>query len=131
MPDDVVALLRAWKPIQTSQRQAIWEAWVDLDLVFTDAVGRPLNLDRVRREFYKVLTAAGIRRLVPYSLRHTSATFVLHETKDVKLVAARLGHANEYLVLRRYGHLLPGVDREATDLLSATLDRVRREASRC
>ena len=36
------------------------------------------------------------------------ATLVLHDTRDIQLVAARLGYANEYLVLRRYGHLLPG-----------------------
>jgi hypothetical protein len=48
---------------------------------------------------------------------------VLHDTKDVNLVAARLGHANEYLVLRRYGHLLPGVDRDATDRLNEMIRR--------
>ena len=46
---------------------------------------------------------------------HTMASLVLHETKDVKLVASRLGHASELLVLKTYGHLLPGVDREAAD----------------
>jgi integrase len=41
--------------------------------------------------------------MVPYALRHTMATLVLHATKDLKLVAARLGHADETLVLRTYG----------------------------
>lgn len=49
-------------------------------------------------------------------------------SSSVKLVATRLEHANEYLVLRRYGHLLPGVDRAVTDLLSDRLRRVREEA---
>jgi integrase len=62
-------------------------------------------------------------------LRHTMATLILQQTKGIKLVAARLGHANEYLVLRRYGHLLPAeVDREAADQLRESLQRVRREA---
>jgi hypothetical protein len=31
------------------------------------------------------------------------ATLVLHDTTDIKLVAVRLGHAKQYLLLRRYG----------------------------
>ena len=51
------------------------------------------------------------------------ATLVLAETKNLKLVAARLGHANEMLVLRRYGHLLPGADRQAADRLGEVVRR--------
>ena len=51
------------------------------------------------------------------------ASVVLHETKDLKLVAARLGHASELLVLKTYGHLMPGVDREAADRLGEVIRR--------
>lgn len=51
------------------------------------------------------------------------AKLVLHETKDLKLVAARLGHSNEMLVLHTYGHLLPGVDREAANRLGEVVQR--------
>jgi hypothetical protein len=51
------------------------------------------------------------------------ATLVLHETEDLKLVATRLGHSNEMLVLRTYGHLLPGVDRAAADRLGEVVKR--------
>ncbi|MGH7867237.1 MAG: site-specific integrase, partial [Candidatus Dormibacteraceae bacterium] len=109
IPDVVVKLLQDWAPKQSIQKQRSGGAWVDLDLIFTDARGYPHNHDRVRRAFYKVLKQAEIRQVVLYALRHTMATLVLHETKDVKLVATRLGHANETMVLRTYGHLLPGV----------------------
>jgi integrase len=58
-----------------------------------------------------------------YALRHTMASFVLHETNDLKLVAARLGHASELLVLKTYVHLLAGVDREAADRLGQVVRR--------
>ncbi len=51
---------------------------------------------------------------------------MLHETKDLKLVAARLGHASELLVLKTYGHLLPGVDREAANRLGQVVRRKAR-----
>ena len=49
-----------------------------------------------------------MRRVVLHALRHTMATLLLHETRDLKLVAARLGHADETLVPRTYGHPLRG-----------------------
>jgi hypothetical protein len=104
-------LLRSWNREQAAERLKA-PVWADLDLVFTDARGYPHNHDRVRRAFYKALKEADVRQVVLYALRHTMATITLHETKDLKLVATRLGHANEMLVLRTYRHLLPGMDPE-------------------
>ncbi len=123
MPAVVVELLRAHRSQQAAVRLQAGAVWTDLDLVFTDARGYPHNHDRVRRAFYKGLDTAGVRQVVLYALRHTMATLVLHETKDLKLVATRLGHSNEMLVLRTYGHLLPGVDREAADRLGEVVKR--------
>lgn len=50
-------------------------------------------------------------------------TIALNRTKDLKLVATRLGHANEMLVLRTYGHLLPGLDRRIADELGEAIRR--------
>lgn len=61
--------------------------------MFTDARGYLYKNDRARRAFYKALDAARVRQMVPYALRHTMATLVLHETKDLKLVATRLGYS--------------------------------------
>jgi len=33
---------------------------------------------------------------------------MLYQGEQLKLAAARLGHVNGIMVLRRYGHLLPG-----------------------
>jgi integrase len=121
MPAIVVELLRAHRTLQAAARAQAGAVWVDL--VFTDPRGYPHNHDRVRRAFYRALDAAGVRQVVLYALRHTMATLVLHETKDLKLVATRLGHSNEMLVLRTYGHLLPGVDREAADRLGEVVKR--------
>jgi integrase len=72
-----------------------------------------------------------VRRLALYALRHTMATLVLRETRDLRLVAARLGHADETLAPRTYGHLLPGVDRAAADRLGEVVKRpVQRECNK-
>ncbi len=49
------------------------------------------------------------------------ATLMLLRRESPKLVAARLGHVNESLLLKTYGHVIPGQDREAADRLADTL----------
>ncbi len=67
--------------------------------------------------FYRALEQAGLRRVVLYARRHTMATLVLSKTRDLKLVAVRLPHADETLARRTYGHLLPVADRATADRL--------------
>jgi single stranded DNA-binding protein len=123
IPPLLVELLREHEQRHTAARRQAGPAWADLGLVFTDARGYPYKDHRIRRVFYKALEAAKVRRVVLYALRHTMATLVLHDTKDLKLVATRLGHRDETLLLRRYGHLLPGVDRKAADRLGELVRR--------
>ena len=63
----------------------------------------------------------------PLCLVAHDATVALNRTKDLKLVAARLGHANAMLVLKTYGHLLPGLDRRMADEPGSAIKRPRRE----
>jgi hypothetical protein len=49
------------------------------------------------------------------------ATFMLVRRESPRLVAARLGHANETLVLRTCGHVIPGQCHEAADRLAQML----------
>ena len=95
--------------------------WHDLGLIFTDTISRPLDGQRVRRFFDQTLTKIQVRRWSLYALRHTMATLMLLRRESPKLVAARLGHANETLVLRTYGHVIPGQDQEAADELAQML----------
>jgi len=121
IPAELVARLRTSKALQSSMRLKRGEAWTDLDLVFTDAVGRPHAIQRVEGAFTAALRQAGLPAMRLYDLRHTMATLMLYQGEQLKLVAARLGHANETMVLRRYGHLLPGMDREAAERLGRLL----------
>ena len=125
IPEELVTLLLEWKPLQARLRLKAGPAWHDLGLIFTDDAGRPLDGQRVRRFFDGALSRADVRRRKLYSLRHTMASLMLLRRESPKLVAARLGHANETLVLRTYGHLIPGQDQDAADRLAETLRDVR------
>ncbi len=47
-----------------------------------------------------------------HDLRHTHATLALQETKNVKAVSARLGHADVRVTLNTYAHYLPVMEEE-------------------
>lgn len=117
LPIELCAVLRLWRAAQSEARLKA-EQWYDLDLVFTDSAGLPHAIQRVERDFAKALIAAEIRAEVRlYDLRHTMASLLLYMGKSLKLIAARLGHASETLVLTTYGHLQPADDREAAEAL--------------
>ena len=121
LPAELVEMLLVWKPLQAATRLKAGPAWHDLGLIFTDAIGRPLDGQRLRRFFGRALTKAQVGRRRLYALRHTMATLMLLRRESPRLVAARLGHANETLVLRTYGHVIPGQDQEAADRLAQML----------
>ena len=95
----------------------------ELDLVFANEAGRPLELRNItNRSFKPALKAAGIPGSVRlYDLRHTHATLLLAEGVHPKVAAERLGHATTRLTLDTYSHVLPGMQEEATRRIEQAL----------
>lgn len=56
-----------------------------------------------------------------HDLRHFSVTTLIAAGVDVRTVADRHGHARATMTLDRYAHALPERDREAADIMGATL----------
>jgi integrase len=74
-----------------------------------------------RRYFEPILEAAGLPATVRmYDLRHSHAT-MLAQGVNVKVIAQRLGHTNPMMVLTVYGHVLPGMQAQATAQVEAAL----------
>jgi integrase len=64
------------------------------------------------------------RKLEPITLheaRHTFASVMIQAGVNVKALASYMGHASITITLDRYGHLLPGNEAEAADLLDMLL----------
>lgn len=58
------------------------------------------------------------------------ANLLLYLGKSLKLIAGRLGHSSETLVLTAYGHLQPADDREAAEALWDVIQRLQRDGRR-
>src|SRR5258708_3635103 len=86
---------------------------VEHGLIFRSGTGSPLSQRNVKREFRRLLGAAGIRSIRLYDLRHTAATLAVAAGVSVKVISDQLGHAGISFTLERYSHVLPSIQDEA------------------
>lgn len=121
-------IMKALKAHRSAQRQFILKSkkpYEKNDLVFATWKGTPLmQANLVNRYFKPALKAAGLPdsfRL--YDLRHSCATLLLAAGEHPKVVAERLGHAGIAVTLDTYSHVLPSMQRAASDKLEAILRR--------
>ncbi len=86
------------------------------DLAFAAANGVPLDGGHlVRRHFKPILLRAELPEAIRlYDLRHTCASLLLAAGENAKVVSERLGHAGITLTLDTYGHVMPGMQEQAT-----------------
>jgi integrase len=83
------------------------------ELIFVSASDLPLKQRVVKREFRRLLAAAGIRPIRLYDLRHMAATLGIAAGVSVKVISDQLGHASISFTLERYSHVLPSIQDEA------------------
>jgi integrase len=76
-------------------------------LLFQTSAGTPLDPKNViNRVFKAALTAAGMRQIRWYDLRHTYASLQLAAGANIKYLSQQMGHASVQITLDRYSHLL-------------------------
>lgn len=99
------------------------EAWQDLDLVFPNEIGAPLNQNNTRNRFFRPLLEKARLDIAtrPYDLRHTCASLLLDAGVNVKVVSERLGHSSVAFTLDVYAHVMPHNQAEATVAMSNIL----------
>lgn len=87
-------------------------------LVFCTENGTPMRRSNLRRShLFPILKGAGLGHLTIHGLRHTMTTLGMSEGVSPKVLAERLGHSTVRLTQDRYGHVLPGMQRDAADQL--------------
>lgn len=92
--------------------------------VFLDDEGSaPLPGSLQRKYLLPILAKAGLPSYGVYALRHTCATVLLAAGVNPKIVSERLGHSTITLTLDSYSHILPGMQKVATDALAAAFSR--------
>lgn len=117
-----VEALRGHRVAQKAERFKLGAAWVDLDLVFPNEAGKPMDAGNLlRRHFYPLLESSGLPRVRFHDLRHTAATLALGKGIHPKIVSDMLGHSAVGTTLDLYSHVTPTMAREAADTMDAVL----------
>jgi integrase len=101
---------------------------IDTPLVYPGERGGYLNLHAWRRdEWYTALDGAGLDKRVPYTMRHTFASFAIAAGVSLFYLARLMGSSVEQID-RVYGHLLPDSEEYLRGLLD-TYDTDAAEAA--
>lgn len=116
------AALKRWKVAQTEERLVMGAGWQGGDdLVVTEPDGSSVHPRAMTRRFHAITKAAGLPCIRLHDVRHSYATAALGAGVSVKVLAARLGHADVSVTLRTYAHVLPGDDEAAAATVAAVL----------
>jgi integrase len=96
------------------------------DRVFGATAARPFTGEKLSERADEAWKSVGLDRITLHECRHTFASLVIAAGVNAKALSTFMGHANISITLDRYGHLMPGSEAEAADLLDAYLAKQRR-----
>jgi integrase len=117
-----VDLLKAHRARQNEGRLALLPGrWQENDLVFCDAIGRPLAPWVVTKRYKALLKAADLPALRLYDMRHSCATLLLESGEPTASVSGLLGHARQSTTLDFYSHLSKKSQRDVATRMSKLL----------
>jgi integrase len=121
LPERIMGALRVHRVRQLEERLQAGAAWTDSAFVFTTDLGRPLDSSSTTHRFQKLVKRAGLPMQRFHDLRHAAASFLLAQGVPARVVMEILGHSQISLTLNTYSHVVPSLQRDATDRLGALL----------
>ena len=89
--------------------------------VFSNSNGRPFDPGTILARARATWNTAGLSPLNLHECRHSYAAFMIAAGVNAKALCTYMGHSTITTTLDRYGHLLPGNEAHAANLLEALL----------
>lgn len=121
VPAPVARALRAFKALQAKEKLQAGDAYEKSGYVLVDELGQPWKTDRLRREAYKLMEAAGVRKVRLYDARHACLSWMANNGVPDTVVSAWAGHANLAFTKQVYVHPDPESLRAGAEKLSELL----------
>jgi integrase len=100
-------------------------------LVFGTSYSQPFTPSNIRKRANVAWARAGLEPIGLHECRHTFASLMIAADVNAKSLSAYMGHSSVTITLDRYGHLMPGNESEAADLLDAYLARNQVRTAPC
>ena len=120
LPAELVTALRQHRAAQNEERLAAGVVWKDLDLVFCQPNGRPIDPKADWVDWGDLLSRAGVRQVRLHDGRHTAATLLLEQGVHVRTIQRILGHS-DVRTTEAYTHVGDQMTREAAARMGAAL----------
>ena len=111
-PDDFAALMD-WKEVQDTEKQLLGKDYHNQGFVFANADGTRIYPDMVNAWLEKALARLDLPHYTPHEMRHTFASRMIRAGAHPKVLQELLGHSTIKMTMDTYGHLFPGMKREA------------------
>ncbi len=121
IPAQLVAALTAHRSTQEAERHAAGSLWQDHGLVFAELTGKMIDPSRDWEEWKRILGEAQVRDGRLHDARHTTATLLLEQGVDARVVMEILGHSQITLTQNTYQHVMPKVIADATQRVATVL----------
>ena len=118
LPEPIVDLLHAHRLTQDGERAHARNAWHDLDFVFAQPTGAPIDSRADRRDWDQLLKDSEVRPARLHDARHTAATTLLIMGVPARVVMQILGHSQIGLTLGTYSHVVPELANDAADKMA-------------
>ncbi|GAA3053986.1 tyrosine-type recombinase/integrase [Actinokineospora globicatena] len=118
LPKPLVVILRAHRKQQLEERFAAGKDWKDTGLVFTTALGGPIEPRNVNRMFATLCQRAEVRQVRVHDLRHSCATLLFTMGVDAATVRRILRHSSVAVTTSIYIEVIDAVQRDAVETLS-------------
>ena len=121
LPGNIVSELEKYKSKQNIEKMKNRDIYNDMNYVFSDEFGNPLESKRPNRNFQSVLKSIGIKPIKFHSLRHTYATRLFEQDVPIKTVQKLMGHKDSSTTLDIYTHVMPSEKIKAVDKINNLL----------
>ena len=89
--------------------------------MFTREDGQPICFSSFNRQLRMMCERAGLPRVTPHELRHSSASLLLAQGVDQRIIMEVLRHSTIGLTADLYTHVVSAQLRDALDRLDAAL----------
>ncbi|WP_460580980.1 tyrosine-type recombinase/integrase [Humibacter ginsengisoli] len=121
LPSTAASALDRHRREQDSELAVLPGLFNEHGLVFTTAIGTPIEPSNLRREFNALIEKAGVRRIRFHDLRHTCASLLFAQGVPPRVVMDLLGHSTLSITTDLYAHVMPSALVDAVAAMDALL----------
>lgn len=129
LPQETMDLLKQYSAWYYELQQANGDRWQNTDYLFVQDNGVPMNPESLTAWLGEFSKRHGLRHINPHAFRHTMASILISNGKDIVSVSKRLGHAKVSTTTDIYSHIIMKADEESSDCLADVMLRQNKKVS--